>query len=292
MNGRDATVCMMRIRNEARWMPRSLARSFRVCRAVVVWDDGSTDDTETRVQSFFDETVGGAVRAHGMRWGWLWSGLHRDGLGHMELHYLRSPFRPARREIQNVDEVRDKNALWEYVKAQVEFRTVLCMDGDEMLSQAIIREWPALLTALERGLDMLAVPIIQLWDSEEQRRIDGWYGDSSDGRPRVRHPRVLTVAHLNDEEIYHLHFAHAGSRGNFHCGFLPRAGVHRDWRLGVTAGTIVHFGYLHARDRQRKYEWYNRIDPDNEFEGRYAHVVGLPDQHAPGPVQLAPWEDR
>jgi hypothetical protein len=292
MNERDATVCMMRIRNEARWMARGLARSFRVCRAVAVWDDGSTDDTEARVQAFFAETVGGAVRMRHMPWGWLWCGLHREGLGHMELHYLKTPFRPARREIQNVDEVRDKNVLWEYVKAQLEFRCVVCLDGDEMLSLTTLREWPSLLAAMGDGVDMFVLPIVYLWDSERQRRIDGWYGDAGDGRPLVRPPRIITVAHSSDDEIFQLHFAHNDQRGSFHCGSVPRAGVAREWRVSTAPGVIVHFGYLHADDRCRKYEWYNRIDPDNEFEGRYAHVVGLPDRHAPGPLQLAPWEDR
>ena len=51
MNYRDQTVCMMRVKNEARWIRRSLERTFEVCKFVVIWDDKSTDNTE-------DEAIG------------------------------------------------------------------------------------------------------------------------------------------------------------------------------------------------------------------------------------------
>ena len=58
---------------------------------------------------------------------------------------------------------------------------------------------------------------------------------------------------------------------------------------------VVHYGYLDYAGRQRKVAWYRSVDPpgteSNRFEGNYAHCLGEPDQHAPGPVQLAPWED-
>jgi glycosyltransferase involved in cell wall biosynthesis len=292
MNARATTVCMMRVRNEARWIARSLARTFEVCRTVVIWDDGSTDETEQRVRSFLDEITRGTTRTTETPWGWRGSGRHHSGPADVEVHCLQSPFRPACREIQEVNEVRDKYALWEYVKAQVECRYVLCVDGDEYLSRALLRAWPVLLTMLDHSVEAVSVPIVYLWDGEDRRRVDGWYGDAGDGFPRPRFLRLFTTRHLDAQELFHLHFAHPGTRGGLHCGSVPGAGVRRSWRVGLAPGPIVHLGYLHAHDRERKYEWYNRIDPNNDLEGRYAHIVGRPDHHAPGPLRLAAWVDR
>jgi hypothetical protein len=292
MTARDATVCMMRIRNEGRWIGRSLARTFHVCRAVVVWDDASTDDTETQVRAAVCEAIAGTPQVVDTPWGWRTAGRQRIPAGELELHFLKSPFRPARRRIDEVNEVRDKNVLWDYVKTQVEFRHVLCLDGDEILSRALLRAWSAALALLDDGVDVLLVPMVYLWDGEGQRRIDGWYEDADDGLPRARFPRLFTVAHLDDEERFQLHLAHVATRGGLHCGSVPGAGVTRPWRLAVAGGAVVQLGYADRRDRERKYVWYNRIDPNNEREGRYAHIVGVPDHHAPGPVRLVPWDDR
>jgi hypothetical protein len=289
---RDTTVCMMRIRNEERWIARSLARTFHVCRTVVIWDDASTDGTEAQVRSFLLEHTAEATQPTGLPWGWRYAARQRDGQGDVVVHFLKSPFRPARRAPQEVNEVRDKNVLWEYVKSQIEFRHVLCLDGDEVLSRALLRAWPILVAMLEHNVDAISVPLIYLWDTETQRRIDGWYGDADDRLPRARFLRVFTVDHLREDEVFHLHFADVGTRGGLHCGSVPGAGVLRHWSVGLAPGAIVQLSYIDAGNRARKHAWYNSVDPNNETEGCYAHVIGRPDQHAPGPVRLAPWEDR
>jgi hypothetical protein len=51
---------------------------------------------------------------------------------------------------------------------------------------------------------------------------------------------------------------------------------------------------MHAEDRIRKYHYYNTIDPNNEFEDQYRHmVIGdiFPANYAgkwAGPLELAP----
>jgi len=58
--------------------------------------------------------------------------------------------------------------------------------------------------------------------------------------------------------------------GGFHCGNVPaRAMLHA---LTIDA-QLLHFGYMHAEDRERKYCWYNAIDPANPVEDRYRHVA-------------------
>jgi hypothetical protein len=36
---------------------------------------------------------------------------------------------------------------------------------------------------------------------------------------------------------------------------------------------LYHLGYMCPEDRLRKYQWYNTIDPENESEDRYRHMV-------------------
>lgn len=65
--------------------------------------------------------------------------------------------------------------------------------------------------------------------------------------------------------------------GGFHCGNVPaRAMLH-----AVTIDArLLHFGYLHAMDRARKYAWYNAQDPCNLVEDKYRHVAaGLDTPH-------------
>src|SRR3972149_9714199 len=301
---RQDVVCMMRIRNEARWIARSLARTFQVCQKVVLWDDGSNDGTEQEVLQFVtgSRDLGELSALVQCRpWGWVQKSEFGSLLpsNPFELHYLYSPFRPAVRDKQNVSESRDKNALWEYLKAQVQFRHVLCLDGDEVLSERLVQRFDKLINTMEQGVcDIFTMPFIYLWDTEAQRRTDGLYGDETMNDqglvPRLRVPRLFTIDRITAQQLFDMRFAWLGSLGGFHCGSVPRENFQplgKDPVGGTAAHPIVHFGYLHPADRQAKFEFYNRIDPNNEFEGCYRHIIGEPDRHAPGPVVLVPWED-
>lgn len=267
---RHETTCMMRIKNEARWLRRSLERTWKVCRRVVIFDDHSTDksldEALDSIESQFDARFEVGRSAC----------IYRTHDRERELHWLRSPF------AGDVDEVRDKNELWGYVARYLApIRHVLCLDGDEMLSQRAIRAFPLALDALIHGGASVGVlPFVYLWDSETHRRIDGVYRD-------IRHARLFTIDRAP-------HFASArfvsSGRAGFHCGSIPaelNVG-HRD----LPNLEVVHFGYIDAGIRERKLEFYNRLDPGNEGEGYYRHIVGQPNNLAPGPVQLVPWLDN
>lgn len=277
---------MYRVRNEGRWIRRSLERTFEVCKTVVILDDGSDDNTREE-----------SIKAMGPFPGFLPPGgspeiftVTGDYGGH-QLHYVRSPFRPSVREKEAVSEIRDKNFLWSYAKSRVNFTHMLCLDGDEMLSREAIRQWPHIEDLLASSHEVLTVPFIYLWDADDKRRVDGLYGDDGrDGSPRLRFPRIFTVSRQSPETLFDQRFVWNGVKGGFHCGSIPQEGF--SFRGGFVAAPVVHFGYIDDDLRQRKFVFYNTIDPHNKFEGEYRHIIGQPDQHAPGPVQLVEWRDE
>jgi O-antigen biosynthesis protein len=291
---RHDVACMMRIRNEGRWIRENLERTFEVAEVVVALDDGSDDDTIEQCFAALSTDPAKTLRSEPRL-----NGVHTAAgmreCGGTRLVILRSPFRPAyARPLQGVSEIRDKNYLWEYCKANVAFRHMLCLDGDERLSLGFIRHFDAAIGMLESSVDVLTLPFVYLWDGDDRIRVDGLYGWAADNLPQLRFPRLFTIDRVTPDELHTMRFSWQGTKGGFHCGSVPRE-CFRPFGTDPTGGTyqmpIVHYGYRDEEDRQRKYEFYNRIDPNNEFEGCYRHIIGEPDRHAPGPVQLIPYVD-
>jgi hypothetical protein len=306
---REDWVAMMRIRNEERWIARNLERTWQVAKTVVIWDDGSDDHTEREVEQAFPPS---------------WDGdgveevspiIQESGLAIVmstpdaTLHYLRSPFRPAVNDMEAVSEIRDKNILWWYTKAQTTAKKVLCLDGDETLSLDALRNFTLAEKLLDEGVDMLEVPFIYLWNDEQTRRCDAIYGDRdgsrggevADGLPRLRFPRMFTTQRCDPYDVFEQRFAWYGHRqgrrvlGGFHCGSVPQENFHPNGgqpKRGVFPHPVVHFGYLDYTDRVAKHAWYNKIDPKNVYEGEYSHIIEVENLHTPGPSEFRRWEDK
>ena len=270
---RDKTACMMRVRNEQRWIRRSLEQTFKVARTVVVFDDGSTDGT-------LGECIGsmGLSACPTSPIGGILVVEHED----KELHYISSPFRNrVVREKESVNEVRDKNLLWYYVKSSIECQYVLCLDGDEVLSNRSVREFDKAWNAL-RTQERISLPFVFLWGSEDSMRVDGVYAS-------IWHARMFALAGTSPDELYGSHFD-TGISGGFHCGSIP--GGLRDPAATFCVAVdlpIVHYGYIDDSIRKRKFEFYNKIDPNNMGEGGYRHIIGESNHRAPGPVRLEPY---
>lgn len=294
---RDRTVCMMRIRNESRWIGRNLERTWKVCSKVVLWDDGSDDGTEAiacaSVSSGLVESVPGGG-------GIILKGTTPYGPG--ELHVVRSPYTAMIRPKMRRNELRDKNCLWSYVKSAIDFDYVLCLDGDEVLSKKALAAFGEMWTWFQtQTCDWITLPFIYLWDDEHQRRIDGIYGDRTDptkppadNSPTLRFPRFFSIKRLDEQQLYDTRFNWLGTRGGLHCGSVPQEAFHqiKPVQLHAHHAYVLHYGYLDRDMRVAKFQFYNEIDPNNTFEGGYLHVIGEPNQHAPGPVQLVPFADE
>ncbi len=136
-------ACMMRVKNEARWIARCIESVRLLCGSdIYVLEDGSIDGTAEIA------AAAGAV-------------------------VIPSPFAGM-----PLDEARDKNWLYAEVMKRCSPDWILMPDGDEELEPggcSIIRR------ALDTNpdCDSIALGFLYLWNSVDQFRVDGCYGTMS-----------------------------------------------------------------------------------------------------------------
>ena len=161
-----------------------------------------------------------------------------------------------------LDEARDKNWLTEAVISACHPDWILCIDGDEELEPmgaekifSVIRN--------PQGPDCYGLKFLYLWDKPNQVRLDRWYSSFT----RNSLYRASAVAGgLGFRSLYH------------DAGIDVHSGLHvSNAPGGLQTGTLevylLHYGYMLKEDRIRKYEYYNRIDPNNQAEDCYQHIV-------------------
>lgn len=151
----------------------------------------------------------------------------------------------------DLNECRDKNWLLEKARADGADWIVM-IDGDEKLAEGGQQK---LLDAMGNwDTHSISLRIPYLWDREDQIRVDGVYGEFR------RHSAFRAKNYVYT----------SSTPGGFHCGNVPA----RAMLQAVTIdSTLLHFGYLHAADRARKYAWYNSKDPSNFTEDQYRHIA-------------------
>ena len=159
-----------------------------------------------------------------------------------------------RSEFEGLDEARDKDVLVELALLDGGIDWCFMIDGDELLAPGDER-W--IRRAIASGAsESYRFRFLYLWDRRDQVRVDGVY------------------ARMWRQSLWKLRpgqrFMRTKFGGNFHCGSVPQALLHT---AHDCEARILHLGYLHREDRIRKYEWYNSIDPNNEIEDRYRHMV-------------------
>ncbi len=187
---------------------------------------------------------------------------------------MSSPF-------HDLDEARDKDFLVESAKSLWSPNWMLLVDGDEVLTADSADTVLHAVAPDQEDVDAWALQIVYLWDRPDQIRIDGIYGDFF--RPSLFRARGSS-----------LRFRRTKFGGNFHCSSVPDDRILGNVRLDAQ---LKHYGYIDRAQRISKWHWYNSIDPKNEFEDEYRHMVqgDVPEipssvrlKHA-GPLQLAPW---
>lgn len=176
------------------------------------------------------------------------------------------------------DEARDKNFLLDVVREHNAPDYVLAIDGDEVLESSAAER---IRGGLRPEISWYSFPVRYLWGDRLHYRVDGVYGKYERQSMFSLHGAVKP------------HFLDTGYGCNFHCGNVPRglpgSGCH-------ISADILHLGYMLPEDRIRKFEWYNKLDPNNIFEDRYVHMVlgDLPEYPASmkrmhgGPLNVIP----
>jgi glycosyltransferase involved in cell wall biosynthesis len=185
---------------------------------------------------------------------------------------IHSPF-------EGIDEARDKT----WLVAECYRRGILAagaialmIDGDEAL---VAHHDLYIKQTLEIG-DAASLRVLYLWDDEQHVRLDGIYG-------RFYRPSAWRCAGPDRDVFVTIGSAKCG----LHCSNVPYDRAHKAVRCSAV---LLHYGYMLRDDRIRKYRAYNSIDPGNEYEDCYRHIV-IGDlfpadsrfRHA-GPLEVAP----
>lgn len=162
--------------------------------------------------------------------------------------FMPSPF-------DGLDESRDKNYILDRVYADGNLgRWILAIDGDEELEEG----GQAAIARLVAGtsFESFSFRVLYLWNSPDQVRTDGVYG-------KFARPSLFRLREG-------LQFVATSHGGHFHCGNVPLQTLSK---LGSSDICLLHYGYMDRAERVRKFEWYNKNDPNNEYEDQYRHTV-------------------
>jgi glycosyltransferase involved in cell wall biosynthesis len=156
---------------------------------------------------------------------------------------------------EGLDETRDKNWLLRRVSVHRP-EWVICIDGDELLTEDGSDKIRQL--ANNQSHTAYSFKILYLWNDRNTVRTDGVYG-------RFYRPSMFRLA-----ANYNATFQSTACGGNLHCSSVPQEFLPSSAKCDVT---LHHFGYIDKELRLHKYQYYNRVDPNNYNEDRYRHII-------------------
>lgn len=216
---------MMRVKNEQRWIEKSLRPLLEVCELVFLFDDHSTDATVEIAKGLGTETEGLVV--------------------------IPSPF-------TGVDESRDKTFLLSRITKIIPTRDinehsphwVICIDGDEEL---MVEDLDRLMVNTSNLEVSYSFKILTLYDSLKLVRKDAPYDN-------LVRPSMFRLIRPNM-----VFKSNGGHGGGFHCSNVPADigyGVKVHDPGGPVK--LKHYGYLDMATRERKFKFYMEHDPKHE----------------------------
>ena len=216
-------VAMYRVKNEERWIAKSIESILDICSEIVILDDDSIDRT-IEISSNYDKVV---------------DICHQENLP--------------------LDEARDRNSLLKMaLNRKPDF--ILSMDGDEILmphSKNILFEE---LEILYPDSNVFEFQVLTFWDKPNQIRYDGIFS-------RTWQKRLVSLK--NQTELI---FKNTPYPGNLHCGGIPTNTIGQDNPVPSKV-KILHYGNYDQKIREEKFEFYNKIDPNNKLTDEYRHIV-------------------
>jgi GT2 family glycosyltransferase len=145
---------------------------------------------------------------------------------------------------RSFDERRDRNELLNMAK-EANMDWVFSLDADEVVEDKVDRKYmEKLINTPDPMCQAYSVHYYTFWNDEEHYNAgDVW--KNMNGNRLVR----LT----SDPNIF------LGSKSTFHVGNIPYTPPDLS---RVSSIRIKHYGYVNPEQRQRKYEWYEKMDTD------------------------------
>lgn len=158
------------------------------------------------------------------------------------------------------DETRDKNTLLGMaLKRNPDF--ILILDGDEIIMSNSKQRLFYELNILHPNTNVFEFRSLYVWDKPNQFRCDGVYNNIW----------IKKLFRLKNQPE-NLRFAETDFLGNAHCTAIPDnlIGIEQSVRSKVS---ILHYGYYDEELRLQKFNFLNKLDPNNvDFDG-YKHIL-------------------
>ena len=165
------------------------------------------------------------------------------------------------------DESRDRNIL---LQKALELKPdyVLSMDGDEILipnSKEILEEE---LEVLYPNSSVFMFQFLYMWDKLNQFRYDGVYEN-------IWQQRLFkTLDQPEDLKVFDTNYP-----GNAHASSIPNNAIGQEFPIRSSV-KILHYGYFDNNLRQKKFDFYNKLTPDNEEQDKYRHIISGSGKHS------------
>jgi GT2 family glycosyltransferase len=160
---------------------------------------------------------------------------------------------------RNFDERRDRNELLQMAK-EAKMDWVFSIDADEVVEDKVDRKLiDRLIGTPDPMTQGYQVHYYTFWNDEEHYNAgDVW--KAMCGTRLVR---------LTGDPIIYM-----GAKSTFHVGNIPNVPGDMQRMSGIR---IKHYGYVHPAQRQRKYEWYEKMDTDKNpaliGHADYKHLI-------------------
>lgn len=232
-------VALYRIKNEERWIEKSLKSASEICKEIVVLDDGSTDDT-LRICKKFNTVV---------------DILHQSNL----------PY----------DHIRDYNVLLDMaMKRNPDF--IIYLAGDEIFVPNMKKILFEEISILYPEATIFSFQFLYMFDKPNQYRVDGVYNNIWD-------KRLMRITEQNKK----LRHKRIHSERTHHAGLLPD-----DVSSPVLSQVkILHYGNYDQKLRNEKYEFWNKLDPNNSYYDGYKHIKSADTKFSGKKIELETLHD-
>ncbi len=173
---------------------------------------------------------------------------------------------------RSFDERRDRNDIIRMAK-DAGMDWIFSLDADEVVEDKVDRKYiEKLINTPDPMCQGYAVHYYTFWNDEE-------HFNSGDVWKNMCGNRLVRLT--GDPKIF------LGAKSTFHVGNVPF--VPSDMSR-ISSIRIKHYGYVHPAQRQRKYEWYERMDTDKNEQlighKDYRHLI---DEN---PIVIRKWEEN